>query len=137
MDHILEVFQLSNFLYILLQNLCLPLYRFIIILLLFSCQVVFDFFVTLWTATHQISLSHYLPQFVHCFIIFAKMSDHISLFIVITSDWPSWYHFEAVCTNVKDLKLWYQYLCVFSASCAWRTQRSFIWFNKSQSNELF
>ena len=65
-----------------------------------------------------------------------KMSDHISLFIIITSDWPSWYHFEAVCTNVKDLKLWYQHLCVFSASCAWRTQRSFI-FNKSQSNELF
>lgn len=34
-----------------------------------------------------------------------KMSGSISLFIVCTSDWPTWYHFKAACTNVKGLEV--------------------------------
>ena len=47
-----------------------------------------------------------------------KMSDLISLFIVITSDWPSWYHFKAVCTNVKGLETVISIsLCIFCQLC--------------------
>ena len=136
MDHSLRSFSFLIF-YIYYYRTSASIQVHCFILLLFSCQVVFD---SLWLYELQHTRSPCpSPSPTVCPLLYylrLKMSDHISLFIVITSDWPSWYHFEAVCTNVKDLKLWYQYLCVFSASCAWRTQRSFI-FNKSQSNELF
>lgn len=112
MDHSLRSF--SFLIFYIYYYRTLPLYRFIyFILLLFSCQVVFD---SLWLWTQHTESPCPSP------------SPTVCPFALLSSPKNEWSHifvycnyirlnklisFEQSVLNVKDLKLWYQYLYYF------------------------
>ena len=104
MAHSLRSFRFPIFFFLITEPL--PLDRFIALFaVVVQLPICVQLFVTPWTAAHKVSLSYkHLPVCPLFYYLCLKLSDLISLFIIITSDWPNWYHFKAVCTNVQGLE---------------------------------